>query len=75
MPEVTTPKRLYRSDTDKKLAGVCGGLAAYFDIDSTLMRLAWLIGTVLTGFVPGMVAYVIAAMIMPHETTIRGPQG
>lgn len=35
-------KKLYRSEKDKKIAGVCGGLAEYFDIDPTLVRLAWI---------------------------------
>ena len=43
-------KKLYKSSTDKKLAGVCGGIAEYFNIDSTLVRLGWvlfsLLGTV-----------------------------
>ena len=34
-------KKLYKSSTDKKIAGVCGGIAEYFNIDSTLVRLAW----------------------------------
>ena len=36
-------KRLHKSDSDKKLCGVCGGIAEYFDIDPTLVRLAWII--------------------------------
>ncbi|HXH26264.1 MAG TPA: PspC domain-containing protein [Candidatus Acidoferrum sp.] len=59
--------RLYRANSDKKIAGVCGGIGAYLEIDSTLIRLGWIIFTVLTGVVPGVVAYVIAAAVMPRE--------
>ncbi len=59
-------KRLYLSMADKKLAGVCGGIAEYFIVDPTVIRLAWIVMTVLTGFVPGMVAYIIAAIVMPQ---------
>jgi phage shock protein C len=58
-------KRLYRSDTDKKLAGVCGGMGEYFHMDSTIIRLIWIIVTVITGILPGIVAYIIAALIIP----------
>lgn len=62
-------KKLYRSAQDKKIAGVCGGIGAYLDIDSTLIRLAWVIGTVLTGVAPGIVGYIIAAIVIPKEVT------
>lgn len=61
------PKRLYRSTTNKKLAGVCGGLAAYLDADPTVIRLCWMLLTVFSGIVPGLIAYIIAAAIMPQE--------
>lgn len=61
-------KRLYLSQTDKKIAGVCGGIAEYFNIDSTAIRLAWVVMTVITGAIPGIVAYIIAAMVMPNKT-------
>ena len=56
-------KKLYKSSTDKKLAGVCGGLAEYFNIDSTLVRLGWVVFGLLGG--SGLLAYIIAAIIMP----------
>ena len=56
-------KRLYKSQTDKKLCGVCGGIAEYFNIDSTLVRLIWLIAVICFG--TGILAYIIAAVIMP----------
>ena len=56
-------KKLYKSSTDKKLAGVCGGIAEYFNIDSTLVRLGWVVFSLLGG--SGLLAYIIAAIIMP----------
>lgn len=58
-------KKLYKSSTDKKLAGVCGGIAEYFDIDSTLVRLGWVLFSLLGG--SGLLAYIIAALIMPDR--------
>ena len=59
-------KKLYKSSTDKKLAGVCGGIAEYFNIDSTLVRLGWVVFSLLGG--SGLLAYIIAAIIMPDRT-------
>ena len=58
-------KKLYKSSTDKKLAGVCGGIAEYFIIDSTLVRLGWVVFSLLGG--SGLLAYIIAAIIMPDR--------
>ncbi|MBS1433485.1 MAG: PspC domain-containing protein [Oscillospiraceae bacterium] len=58
-------KKLYKSSTDKKLAGVCGGIAEYFNIDSTLVRLGWVLFSLLGG--SGLLAYIIAALIMPDR--------
>lgn len=58
-------KKLYKSSTDKKLAGVCGGIAEYFNIDSTLVRLGWVVFSLLGG--SGLLAYIIAAIIMPDR--------
>jgi phage shock protein C len=60
-------KRLYLSDKDKKLFGVCGGMAEYFQVDSTLIRLLWVFFAIVTAIIPGVIAYIIAAMIMPHK--------
>lgn len=64
-------KKLYLSDTDKKVAGVCGGIAEYFGIDSTLIRLGWVFLLLPTAFIGGIVMYFIAAAIIPH----RPPEG
>lgn len=58
-------KRLYRSASNRVLAGVFGGLGDYFNVDSTLLRLAWVIITVFSGFVLGLLAYLIAIIIIP----------
>lgn len=61
-------KRLYRSKTEKKLCGVCGGIAEYFDIDPTLVRLGWVAFTCFGGC--GLVAYIVAAIIIPEDNGI-----
>ena len=58
-------RKLYRSQTDKMVAGICGGLAEYFSIDSTIIRLAWLVLVIFTGVFPGVIAYVLALFIVP----------
>ena len=58
-------KKLYKSNTDKKIAGVCGGIAEYFNIDATLVRLGWVVFSLLGG--SGLLAYIIAAIIMPER--------
>ncbi|MCL5958406.1 MAG: PspC domain-containing protein [Chloroflexi bacterium] len=59
-------KRLYRSRDNKMVAGVIGGLGEYFDVDPTILRLAWVLIDVMTGFLPGLIVYVLAAIIMPQ---------
>jgi len=61
-------KRLYLSDTDKKLAGVCGGIAEYLEIDPTVARLLVVVLDLLTGVIPGLFVYLVAWMIMPRKT-------
>jgi phage shock protein C len=58
-------KRLVRPRLGRKIAGVCLGFAEYFDIDVTLVRLMWLIGSFMTGI--GLLAYPIAWIVMPDE--------
>jgi phage shock protein C len=60
-------KRLFKSKKNKVLAGVFGGLGEYFDIDPTILRLAWLLVVVFTAVVPGTIAYIVAAIIMPQK--------
>lgn len=56
-------KKLYKSDVDRKLCGVCGGIAEYLGIDSTIVRLLWVLLIVIFG--TGILAYIIAALVMP----------
>ncbi|MBE3518794.1 MAG: PspC domain-containing protein [Firmicutes bacterium] len=64
-------KRLYRSSKDRRILGVCGGLAEYFEVDPTLVRLGVAVITLFTGFVPGIVLYILAAVLMPEEPQTR----
>ena len=57
--------RIYKSSRDKVLAGVCGGVAEYFNIDPVIVRLIWVIATLAGG--TGLVVYIIAAIIMPQD--------
>jgi phage shock protein C len=57
------PKRLMRSSTDKKLGGVCAGLAEYFDMDTTLVRVLWLLVVLCGG--TGILLYVILWIVLP----------
>ena len=58
-------KKIYRSSSNRKIAGVCGGIAEYFDIDPTLVRLLWVIASWIGG--SGLLAYIIACVIMPER--------
>lgn len=57
-------KRLYRSRSNKSLAGVCGGIAEYFGWDPTLVRVAWIVLTLLGG--SGILLYLIMWVVMPE---------
>ena len=59
-------KKLTRSSTDVKIAGVCGGIAEYFGIDSTLVRVAYLVFTFI-GVGSPVLLYILLALIMPEE--------
>jgi phage shock protein PspC (stress-responsive transcriptional regulator) len=58
-------KKLYKSQTDRKIFGVCGGLAEYFGIDPTIIRLIWALLVFCAG--TGLLAYIIAALVLPNE--------
>ena len=60
-------KRLYKSSTDKKLDGVCAGIAEYFNIDPTLVRLGYAAVTIFSALILGTVAYIVASMIIPRK--------
>ncbi|MBE3592761.1 MAG: PspC domain-containing protein [Thermoanaerobacter sp.] len=58
-------KRIYRSKTNRMLGGVCGGIAEYFNVDPTIVRLIWAFAAVIWG--SGLLAYLIAWIIIPEE--------
>ena len=60
-------KKLYKSATDKKVCGVCGGLGAYFGIDATLFRLAAVLLVLFAG--GGLLAYIVCAIVIPDDPT------
>ncbi len=59
-------KKLYKIEIGKKLDGVCGGIAEYFNVDPTLIRLGWAICTVFSVGM-GLIAYIACAIIMPRK--------
>lgn len=61
-------KRLYRSRVDRKVAGVAGGLGEYFNVDSTLIRLAFVVATLFGG--PGLLLYIILWLVLPEEPMV-----
>lgn len=58
-------KRLYKSEKDKKICGVCGGIGEYFNIDPTIIRLIWAVSILCCG--TGLLAYFIAAIVLPKK--------
>ena len=62
---VTARRKLMRSRTDRKIAGVCAGFAEYFDLDVTVVRVVWLIVALFGG--GGLLAYIIAWIVIPEE--------
>lgn len=59
-------KKLYRSKDNVKISGVCAGIAEYFNVDATIIRLLWVLGTLMNFFI-GIVAYVACVMIVPED--------
>ena len=57
-------KKLTKSRTNRKLAGVCGGIAEFFDVDVTVIRILWVLATFLGG--SGLLVYIICALLMPE---------
>lgn len=58
-------KRLYKSKTDKKICGVCAGVAEYFDIDPTIIRVIWAVLAICYG--TGVLLYIVMAFILPER--------
>src|ERR1700683_2173551 len=66
-----TPRKLMRSRADRKIAGLCAGLAQHFDLDVTVVRILAIFLTLASGVCPGVVTYLIAWMIVPSEPELR----
>jgi len=67
-------KRLYRSTSDKMIAGVCAGLADYLDMDTTIVRLLFALITLGTAGMLGVIAYAVMAVVVPPDTDVVGLQ-
>lgn len=65
-------KRLYRSEQNRKIAGVCGGIAEYFDIDPTIVRLAAVLLSCTVG--SGILLYIVSAFIIPTKSELDNEQ-
>ncbi|NIR51431.1 PspC domain-containing protein [candidate division KSB1 bacterium] len=63
-------KRLTRSVKERMIGGVCGGIANYFNIDPTIVRIGWAIVTLITNFIPGIVAYIVMLIVVPEESAV-----
>jgi phage shock protein C len=63
-------KRLFRSENKKMLGGVCGGLAEYFDLDVSLVRLVFVGIAIISALIPMFLFYVVAWIIIPVETAV-----
>jgi phage shock protein PspC (stress-responsive transcriptional regulator) len=62
----TTNGRIHKSSRDKKLAGVCGGIAEWLGVDPMIIRLAW--AALILGWGSGLLAYIVCALVLPEET-------
>ena len=62
---MTPQKRLYLSTTDRKIGGVCGGLAEYLGVDPTLIRILWVLFALFVG--SGVLVYIVAWILMPNR--------
>lgn len=60
-------KKFYRSKSDRVIAGVIGGLGEYFGVDANILRLIWIFLVIATGIVPGIIAYIVAAITIPEQ--------
>jgi phage shock protein C len=65
MPDVSHPLR--RSRTNRQIAGVVGGLAEYFHVDATLLRVIYVVGSIVSAAFPGMLVYVLLWLVIPED--------
>jgi phage shock protein C len=72
---VSTPpqKRLTRSSKHKMIAGVCGGLAEYFELDPTLVRVAYVLVSIVSAAFPGILAYIVLMFVLPPPSEAQQP--
>lgn len=66
----TYNKKLYKSSDNKIIAGVMGGFGEYFNIDPVLFRVSYLLVSVFTAIFPGIIAYILMAMVMPKKPEV-----
>jgi len=64
-------RRIYRSEKNSMIAGVCGGLGEMLDVDPTIIRLMYVFATIFTGLVPLIVTYVLGWIIIPTASEIE----
>ena len=67
MVNATKNKKLFRNSKNRMLAGIFGGLGEYLETDSTILRIVFVLITIFSGFVPGLIAYLAAWLIIPEE--------
>lgn len=68
---MSEPKRLTRSESERMLAGICGGIARYFGLDPTLVRIGFVLFALLAG--SGILAYIILWLVIPTESRVGSP--
>lgn len=64
-------KKFYRSTSDQKIAGICGGIGEMLNIDSNIIRLFLILATLLSGFFPFVVTYILAWILFPEDSLIN----
>jgi phage shock protein C len=69
----TETKRLYRSRSDRMVAGVCAGMGKYLGLDATVVRLLFALLAIFTGVVPGIILYIVMMFIIPDEPLLSPP--
>lgn len=60
-------KKLYKSNDDKVISGVLGGLGEYFDVDPVLIRVGYIFLTVFSAVIPGIITYILMALVVPNQ--------
>jgi phage shock protein PspC (stress-responsive transcriptional regulator) len=71
MPDMSRPLR--RSRTNRQIAGVVGGLAEYFGVDPTLLRVIYVVGSIVSAAFPGLLVYVLLGLLVPEAGDPAGP--